>query len=76
MANRIITVGAESRAIIISTFLDETPAATTYRSGRGFTTITGYYKQIKISIVAIGMVNKFRESIKLVDSNVFYRDHL
>eukprot|EP01035_Chromulina_nebulosa_P042188 gene42188-57123_t len=55
LANRIITVGAESRAILISSLLDNEPSPNIIRSSRGFTTITGSYKGTSISIVSIGM---------------------
>ena len=56
LANRIITVGAESRALLISSLLDSDPLPNIIRSSRGFTTITGSYKGTSISIVSIGMV--------------------
>jgi hypothetical protein len=56
IANRVLTVGSEHRAEKIASFLDAEPAPKTITSGRGFTTITGYYKGVNISIVAIGMV--------------------
>lgn len=55
LANRIVTVGAVARAEIIATFLDKDPAPITISSSRGFTTITGYYRGVHVSIVAIGM---------------------
>lgn len=55
IANRIITVGAVSRAEKIATFLDKDAPTKTITSHRGFTTITGEYKGVPVSIVAIGM---------------------
>ena len=57
IANRIITVGSESRAIKISHHLDSDPAPKRISSSRGFTTITGKYKGCEVSIVSIGMVS-------------------
>ncbi|KAF8996143.1 nucleoside phosphorylase domain-containing protein [Cyathus striatus] len=55
VANRIITVGAPSRANAIAKYLDASPKPFVLTSERGFMTITGRYKQIPISIVSIGM---------------------
>mmetsp|Transcript_30381 Transcript_30381/g.60479 ORF Transcript_30381/g.60479 Transcript_30381/m.60479 type:complete len:301 (+) Transcript_30381:59-961(+) len=55
IANRVITVGSEHRAEKIATFLDASPAPKKISSGRGFTTITGYFNGVNVSIVAIGM---------------------
>ncbi|KAF9898973.1 hypothetical protein BX616_003404 [Lobosporangium transversale] len=66
LANRIVTVGDPARAIILSRSLDgvdleNTPAKTipanlfSLSSHRGFLTITGTYKGVPVSIVAIGM---------------------
>ncbi|KAI9217542.1 nucleoside phosphorylase domain-containing protein [Blastocladiella britannica] len=71
VANRIITVGDPSRAILIATYLDggEAIDATQHKkylnfvspkifiktSGRLFTTVTGRYKGVPVSIIAIGM---------------------
>lgn len=55
VANRIVTVGAPSRARGIALYLDASPKPFTLASERGFTTITGRYKGIPISIVSIGM---------------------
>jgi len=56
VANRVLTVGSQGRAEKIATFLDAEPAPFKHTSGRGFTTITGKYKGVDVSIVAIGMV--------------------
>eukprot|EP01032_Pedospumella_encystans_P011311 gene11311-13157_t len=55
IANRVITVGSEHRAEKIAEYLDASPAPKKISSGRGFTTITGYFKGVNVSIVAIGM---------------------
>ncbi|KAI9062321.1 purine and uridine phosphorylase [Trametes sanguinea] len=61
MKNRIvdasakITLGAPSRAHGIASYLDPTPTPFTLTSERGFTTITGRYKGVPVSIVSIGM---------------------
>lgn len=55
IANRIITVGAVSRAEKIATFLDTNVPTKTITSHRGFTTITGEYHGTPVSIVSIGM---------------------
>ncbi|KAF9404655.1 hypothetical protein BGZ94_004020 [Podila epigama] len=65
LANRVLTVGDPARAMVLARFLDgvdaNTPAKTvpsnlfSHASHRGFLTITGRYKGIPISIVAIGM---------------------
>ncbi|KAJ2339005.1 hypothetical protein GGF43_006748, partial [Coemansia sp. RSA 2618] len=53
MSNRIITVGDPQRASMISQHLDK--VLFTHGSHRGFVTITGLYKKLPVSIVAIGM---------------------
>jgi len=55
LANRIITVGSVSRLQKIARFLDDPMAAKTVTSSRGFTTVTGTYDGVLVSIVAIGM---------------------
>ncbi|KAH9846174.1 purine and uridine phosphorylase [Lenzites betulinus] len=55
VANRILTLGAPSRAHGIASCLDPTPTPFTLTSERGFTTITGRYKGVPVSIVSIGM---------------------
>ena len=55
LANRIITVGAVGRLEKIEQFLDVGSIRFKHTSPRGFTTVTGTYNQIPISIVAIGM---------------------
>lgn len=56
IANRVITVGSEHRAEKIASFLDATPAPTTITSNRGFSTTTGFFNGVNVSIVSIGMV--------------------
>jgi len=48
-------VGSPSRALIIAEHLDETPVPFKLTSERGFTTITGRYKRVPVSIVSTGM---------------------
>ncbi|KAH9885600.1 purine and uridine phosphorylase [Cubamyces lactineus] len=55
VANRILTVGSPSRAHGIASYLDPAPTPFTLTSERGFTTITGRYKGVPVSIVSIGM---------------------
>ncbi|CAL1697176.1 unnamed protein product [Somion occarium] len=55
VANRIVTVGAVSRAQHIAKFLDEKPKPFVLSTERGFLTITGRYNGIPVSIVSIGM---------------------
>lgn len=54
-ANRIITVGEPTRALQIASNLDEAPKPFAFTSKRGFTTITGRYKGVPVSIISIGM---------------------
>ena len=51
--NRIITVGTASRAEKIASFFDQITSRV--QSGRGFLTINGTYKDVPVSVVAIGM---------------------
>ncbi|EGG04899.1 uncharacterized protein MELLADRAFT_37196 [Melampsora larici-populina 98AG31] len=53
IANRILTVGDHVRAKRISKHFDSDPFE--FVSQRGFTTFTGLYKGVPVSIVAIGM---------------------
>ncbi|PIL30009.1 hypothetical protein GSI_07920 [Ganoderma sinense ZZ0214-1] len=55
VANRIITLGAPSRAHGVASYLDATPTPFEITSERGFTTITGRYKGVPVSVIAIGM---------------------
>jgi len=55
VANRIVTVGAISRAQQIATYLDASPKPFSLYSERGFLTITGRYKGVPVSVVCIGM---------------------
>jgi len=50
-----VAVGSPPRALIIADHLDKTPAPFKLASERGFTTITGRYKGVPISIVSTGM---------------------
>eukprot|EP01035_Chromulina_nebulosa_P023904 gene23904-31021_t len=69
LANRIITVGSVQRAELVASFLQVTTKVT---SSRGFTTITGYFNDILVSVVSIGMGTSMmdffvRESRAVVD---------
>ncbi|KNE92305.1 hypothetical protein PSTG_14265 [Puccinia striiformis f. sp. tritici PST-78] len=55
VANRVLTVGDHVRARRIAKFLDSTPKVFELTSQRGFTTFTGCYLGVPVSIVAIGM---------------------
>ncbi len=55
-ANRVITVGALSRAQVVARHLDGGTGTFSHGSSRGFHTITGTYKGVPVSIVSIGMV--------------------
>lgn len=52
---RKITVGPSSRANTIAEHLDPEPTPFRLTSERGFSTITGRYKGVPISIISIGM---------------------
>lgn len=56
LANRIVTVGAESRAAKIAANFDQDKEVKKYHSSRGFTSFTGYFEGVQVSVVAIGMV--------------------
>ncbi|KAJ1901337.1 hypothetical protein LPJ66_000858 [Kickxella alabastrina] len=53
VSNRILTVGDPKRAQKMASYLDK--IIFTHSSHRGFLTITGLYKGLPISVVAIGM---------------------
>ncbi|KXS19335.1 purine and uridine phosphorylase [Gonapodya prolifera JEL478] len=55
VANRIITVGDAYRARNIASHLDPIPKPYEFTSKRQFFTITGRFKGVPVSIVAIGM---------------------
>jgi len=66
LAPRVLTVGDQSRALIVAQHLDGAkvdphnplsfgPSVFVHVSGRGFTTITGTFEGVSISIVSIGM---------------------
>ncbi|CAB4493161.1 unnamed protein product [Rhizophagus irregularis] len=55
VANRIITVGDHTRAEEFAQYLDKDSPLFRLSSARGFLTITGKYKGVPISIIAIGM---------------------
>jgi len=66
-----VTVGSPSRALLIADHLDKNPVPFKLTSERGFTTITGRYEGVPISIVSTGMgfpntdffVREVRESL-------------
>ena len=73
LSNRVVTVGSAARAEIIASFLDESPEKKRIVSSRGFTTITGYYRGVSVSVVSIGMGPSMmdffvRESRAVVDA--------
>ncbi len=56
IANRVINVGSHSRAAKIASLFDNYPDnVICIESSRGFTTYTGKYKGVDVSVVAIGM---------------------
>ena len=59
LANRIITVGSEARLQKIELNLDKVFPIKTYKSGRGFHTVTGKFNGVDVSIVSIGMVRYY-----------------
>ncbi|KAI8084911.1 nucleoside phosphorylase domain-containing protein [Halteromyces radiatus] len=73
VANRILTVGDHLRARAIAKHLDHIDFE--HSSQRGFLTITGRYKDIPVSIMAIGMGNPMmdflvRETRAVVDGDI------
>jgi hypothetical protein len=54
-----LSPGDHVRARRIAKFLDPTPKVFELTSQRGFTTFTGCYLGVPVSIIAIGMVNYF-----------------
>jgi uridine phosphorylase len=55
IASRIVTVGCPGRAAVIAKALDSTQPIFKHASPRGFTTYTGNFEGVAVSIVAIGM---------------------
>lgn len=55
VANRIITVGDQSRARRIAKHFDGGKALFEFESGRSFLTLTGTFKGVPVSVVSIGM---------------------
>ncbi|GAA5899862.1 hypothetical protein JCM6882_005452 [Rhodosporidiobolus microsporus] len=55
VANRLITVGDPARLHRFKTFLDAEPVPFEHTSARGYTVVTGKYKGVEVSLVAIGM---------------------
>jgi len=81
VANRVISVGDPARAERVSRHLDENQpggdkeSMFVNRSSRGFTTYTGKYKGVPVSIIAIGMGTPMmdfmvREIRSCVDGNM------
>ncbi|GAA5938824.1 nucleoside phosphorylase [Sporobolomyces koalae] len=54
-ANRILTVGDPARLHRVSKHLDEWPEPFERVSQRGYTTVTGRYKGVPVTLIAIGM---------------------
>ncbi|BGP42080.1 hypothetical protein JCM10450v2_006166 [Rhodotorula kratochvilovae] len=55
VANRIITVGDPARLHRFKQFLDAEPTPFEHASARGYTTVTGRYKGVPVTLIAIGM---------------------
>ncbi|GAA6056728.1 hypothetical protein JCM3770_005868 [Rhodotorula araucariae] len=55
VANRIITVGDPARLHRFKRFLDAEPKPFEHTSARGYTTVTGRYKGVPVTLLAIGM---------------------
>jgi uridine phosphorylase len=55
MANRIITVGSLGRLERMLKHFDEDKEVKRFESSRGFTTVTGTFNGVPLSIVSIGM---------------------
>lgn len=55
VANRVVSVGSLSRATLLRGLLDAPDAAFALTSSRGFTTFTGAFNGVAVSIVATGM---------------------
>ncbi|KAI9023408.1 purine and uridine phosphorylase [Hyaloraphidium curvatum] len=55
VCNRILTVGDTTRALQIATHLDAHPQPFAHTSKRHFTTVTGRFRGVPVSILAIGM---------------------
>ncbi|KAM0751293.1 purine and uridine phosphorylase [Meredithblackwellia eburnea MCA 4105] len=55
VANRIVTAGDSVRVRRFAQFLDKDPTPFENLSARGFLTITGRYKGVPVTLVAIGM---------------------
>jgi|EP00624_Nannochloropsis_granulata_P003173 uridine phosphorylase len=55
IASRIVTVGCPRRAALMTKALDSTQPIFEHTSPRGFTTYTGTFEGVGVSIVAIGM---------------------
>ncbi|GAA5913035.1 hypothetical protein JCM8208_005675 [Rhodotorula glutinis] len=55
VANRIVTVGDPARLHRFKRFLDKEPKPFEHASARGYTTVTGRYKGVPVTLIAIGM---------------------
>ena len=55
VANRVVCVGSNSRALILKSLLDDPDNCFELRSPRGFTCYTGAYKGVRVSVMATGM---------------------
>merc|ERR1719163_2679631 len=55
LANRVVVVGSDSRAVRVKAHLDEPDKCFTKVSDRGFTTYTGTFGGVRVSVCATGM---------------------
>jgi len=55
VANRVVTVGDPARLHRFKRFLDAEPKPFEHTSARGYTTVTGRYKGVPMTLIAIGM---------------------
>ncbi|GJN92571.1 hypothetical protein Rhopal_005601-T1 [Rhodotorula paludigena] len=55
VANRVITVGDPARLHRFKRFLDAEPKPFELSSARGYTTVTGRYRGVPVTLIAIGM---------------------
>jgi uridine phosphorylase len=74
VANRVLSVGSSGRAEVLSKYLDQ-ETLLTVASNRGFTTYTGLYKNVPVSIIATGMGKPMmdfvvREASAVVDGDM------
>ena len=75
VAQRLVSVGSLSRATLLRSLLDDPAGAFELTSSRGFTTFTGAFGGVPVSIVATGMGGPMmdfvvRETRAVVDGNM------